>query len=657
MNERDRREGLRIRIEGLLAESGDVYFSEYLRDLHRRLMTEGVPVEILEEELARNHSLYRQRMSNIKAQGTGRNVEYTLGVVSLGLMGSLFLLISFVILGMNFMNGFIKGMSLYGLVLLLIIAGELICVKKSKKLGMVLSATGICGLYLATMVNYISLRNFGGMAAVGIGTAISAAVFLYSRKRQWYFLRILGMCAGYITMLPVWREAGGGELLVLSCLLLLLNALCALIPFPQKWEEAGKIHILCSGAFSLLFLLLNTEMLRTPVYGSLLVLSAPLITNLVFYNMLKKRDADMLQRHGGIPESDMGLPMFFWIGMGMNLIGYCLLNLSWAADIYARGLFFAGLAVNCLFFFVIIGKRRERWFQYVIVMLGASASFLIRGTVPQNIIGLLALLLAAKLMGLIPEKSTRICDMILTVLTCVSCVRYVNTVYIFFLLGALAVSVCLIRYWQTAYELLIVWTFVFAAVRRVPAPLEPVAVFSILFVGILAFHRIPVLRGKGISLYNGTALAGMSLCLLSLVSKTYGADPFVYGILLTLGIAVIVLTFQEEYGMNFKSKNLILAAFLTYMVLVCRLEHPVWISILLMVVAVTSVALGFYRKDKPLRMYGLILAIFVCGKVTVYDFFGADTFHKMLLFFGVGVLALIISGIYIILEKKKGEAE
>ena len=100
-----------------------------------------------------------------------------------------------------------------------------------------------------------------------------------------------------------------------------------------------------------------------------------------------------------------------------------------------------------------------------------------------------------------------------------------------------------------------------------------------------------------------------------------------------------------------------MAIFLTYMALVVRTSLPVMNSILLMLIALVCVGTGFYAKEKRVRIYGLVLSLLVCGKIVLYDYRGAATLQKMILFLTVGIIALIIAGIYIVLEKKNSKAE
>jgi len=50
-----------------------------------------------------------------------------------------------------------------------------------------------------------------------------------------------------------------------------------------------------------------------------------------------------------------------------------------------------------------------------------------------------------------------------------------------------------------------------------------------------------------------------------------------------------------------------------------------------------------------------VLSLCTCGKIALYDYWGAPILQKTILFFVVGVIALVIAGIYIILEKKCNE--
>ncbi len=84
---------------------------------------------------------------------------------------------------------------------------------------------------------------------------------------------------------------------------------------------------------------------------------------------------------------------------------------------------------------------------------------------------------------------------------------------------------------------------------------------------------------------------------------------------------------------------------------------PFLCSILICALAATVIGTGFYIKDKGIRIYGLVLMIFVALKLVIYDFHESQAGLRILVFFVVGLLILAISFLYIYLEKKLNEDE
>lgn len=84
---------------------------------------------------------------------------------------------------------------------------------------------------------------------------------------------------------------------------------------------------------------------------------------------------------------------------------------------------------------------------------------------------------------------------------------------------------------------------------------------------------------------------------------------------------------------------------------------PFLCSILICVLAAAAIGAGFYIKDKSVRIYGLLLMIFVALKLVLFDFYESEAGFRILVFFVVGLLILGISFLYIYLEKKFNEEE
>ena len=109
--------------------------------------------------------------------------------------------------------------------------------------------------------------------------------------------------------------------------------------------------------------------------------------------------------------------------------------------------------------------------------------------------------------------------------------------------------------------------------------------------------------------------------------------------------------------MDFSGKYFILAGFLTYFTLTGHYGSPVIVSVFLMVIALFCVGVGFRLSDKKERICGLVMAIFVCLKLIVYDFREVGVVYRVIVFFAVGMIALLISFIYVKLEKRSNNLE
>ena len=175
---------------------------------------------------------------------------------------------------------------------------------------------------------------------------------------------------------------------------------------------------------------------------------------------------------------------------------------------------------------------------------------------------------------------------------------------------------------------------------------------GILFVGILAYNYVKRWNSRNIVIFNILALAGQMGACLGLLNPVYQNAYLTYLCMLIFGIATIEMCFQKQCHMPVKGRELIMAAFLTYMGLIIRTSYPIVNSILLMVVSIACVAFGFVIRKKSVRIYGLVLSLLVCAKLVLYDFSGANLLQKTILFFAVGVIALAIAAIYMVLEHK-----
>ena len=147
-------------------------------------------------------------------QGTKKkqNAEYLIGTIALSVVGGVFILTALVLMGMYFMNGWIKGISLYVVSLGVVLLAELLIRRKLPKLAQIFSAIGMAALYLSTMINTLSLHNFGMLPAALIIGVITVGTVLLSRKRDSLIYRELLPAGSVLTHYPCppgyrWRRS------------------------------------------------------------------------------------------------------------------------------------------------------------------------------------------------------------------------------------------------------------------------------------------------------------------------------------------------------------------------------------------------------------------------------------------------------------------
>ena len=176
---------------------------------------------------------------------------------------------------------------------------------------------------------------------------------------------------------------------------------------------------------------------------------------------------------------------------------------------------------------------------------------------------------------------------------------------------------------------------------------------------VFAFHNLKWLKTKRILVFDIFAMVTICFVLGFLNMPLYKNDYITILLVFCFGLAVLVQYLLKSYGMFFAGNMMPVAVYLSYFVFVIRLKDAFITSGILMFVAVVCVALGFLMKQKAVRIYGLVLAMFVCIKLALFDIADATTLTKTIMYFVVGVLALIIAGVYIVMEMvilKKNQA-
>lgn len=139
-----------------------------------------------------------------------------------------------------------------------------------------------------------------------------------------------------------------------------------------------------------------------------------------------------------------------------------------------------------------------------------------------------------------------------------------------------------------------------------------------------------------------TMVAALGVCCLTRTGETR--------LLSYIFAATILLSciFAEKY----KKYHIFTALSFGWLFLITEGFEPFLCSILICALAAVTIGSGFYIKDKSVRIYGLVMMIFVALKLAIYDFYASPAGLKVVVFLVVGVFILGISFLYIYLEKK-----
>lgn len=589
-----------------------------------------------------------------------QNAEYVIATIALSVVGGIFILTALVLLGMYFMNGWIKGISLYVVSLGVVLIAELLIRRKLPKLAGIFSAIGVAALYLSTMINTLSLHNFGILPAAVIIAVITVGTVLLSRKRESLVHRLLGIAACWLCAYPLFgaQMFSEAEVLLVLALILVLSVLSICVPV-RKYHTATQLIQLVST--SVLFPVTVSSMTDTqemPVWVTAAAFGSFFLIAHLILVIQSRYAAKEIQTGHTVNENGLSaLYIVFLIDAGLT--AGTAMNTYWRTSESSA---YIGIAALTGMAFVItalsvVAMRtiQRKWLPcYFFSFVTVCAFTVIEHNWPV-LICLTVLLVATKVLSRFAEGGLKALDAILTTVYCIMLLgNGKETPYAYLLLAVTILSMFLVYGWTTYQEILLTFSLAFFAAVNLMPMLKLPAFSGILFVSILLFNNVNYMRGKNILVYNVFVLVGQIGALIGLANPVYRNSYLTYLCMFVFVLAYLVLTLQEKYYKNFKHRELIIVIFLTYMALVVKTNVPVVNSILIMLIALVSVTSGFLKKDKPVRIYGLVLSLCTCGKIALYDYWGVPVLQKTILFFIVGVIALVIAGIYIVLEKNTG---
>lgn len=443
--------------------------------------------------------------------------------------------------------------------------------------------------------------------------------------------------------------------LVFTIVFFAVNFACAVFRNKKKQLAVNIVHLAANLLFTVIVTGLAWKEGIGAVYMAVFVTTAFITTNFMAYVQCKeKKDAPLFPFI--CIENGLFLFLLFLIG-----------NLGSEMRMPAQALFVhliteTLIIFDCTLLFLLWDKSdRRRWAQ---VYYGAVAVLLLNSFSEYHIeiiIGQLAVLLIVKLAN--KHKEFTALECIVTTWVGFTGLWLSDYWYCWIFAGALVLGAFRIRYMPVYQEIittisviLIWWSqcgFYFSDRGLEFKWFYPVSA-GILLLFFLLFNRTSSSHNADQKSYNIINVTGMGILYLIAL---FGFDLQLGITMMLLGTGTIIVLFRKRYGMYIPRRYLLVAGFWAAYALICCVDSPVLASILLMLSALGCVVLGFRNADKLARICGLVTAIFVCIKLVLYDFAKVQTFHRMLVFLVVGILALVISFLYILLgksmEKKK----
>ena len=572
-----------------------------------------------------------------------KDMEFGVGAVVLSIIGALFIIAALVIFGLNFMDNLQQGIFFYVLAGVVIAFSEFVLRKHLERFAQAVTGIGICVLYTATILNYLYLHTMNSVVALVLTVAVSVFALLLSRQRESASLRMIGILGCYVSLMPLDEFQSQTEFIIPCVILLIVNVIYLLLPVESGNRSVRNVHstanVVASGY--LMFTAWISEIQAVWV-----------IVFLIF----------MLVIHYGIYyKSTLNRSL-----KGFFISGQILLHLFLAFAAFDEKIYIATAVVAAIVHIVAVWLYRDGSARFVGVHCWSVFLAIASGSMTEGefLVSVAVIYVIYHVLPLFWKKEFSISNKIVTVVSALLFLANMNSdsnmQYV--LLGAIVVSILCAHYDKVFHEIAVMsvlWAFGLFGFGQVAIAIPLSLIFLLMCVAL--FTKFEAYRDDYTKYLVGFAWVYNGLCLLTSMLEMYDPNRISMAIILVVESALLMLLFSETSGTQkqniVKCRAHALGIFYTYMVFAFGIELPIAVSILLMVIAVASVSAGFLLKIKSVRVYGLCMSLFVCGKLLLVDFADAQSADRVISFFVVGVIALAISYLYMRIERSLAEKE
>lgn len=651
MNEQSRQD-VRKRLTELLEISKDPQYDRYLNQMMRDLESGRATPGQVEQEALRTYEIYKRRMG-ITANETKKephSVEFKVGIHLFSMIGAVFVLAAFVIFCFNFLNGYWQGICLYVAALMLVILSELLLYRRMPAFSHVITGIGVGSMYIAGLVNCLVLHTFNGIAAMGVTLIVAVGTILYGRKRESTTIRLIALLGYYVCLLSVGSFREDLNFLMFTGMLFIINMVCVIFQHEKNRNMINMIHL----TVNIVFMIIITGMAQKGNVGTvcqiIFLVTSFIVMDFTSYMHCRERKGGEL-----FPLSCIGngLCLFLLFLIGNMGAGMQETDVALFVHLVAEVLIVTICALGILFW---NKEDPRRWAQvyYAVLAILLLSSFSKLSV--ESVTGILTAFLLVKLFN--KQKELSVLEDIAATWVGMAGLWFSDYWYCWVLAGALVIGMSRVYhhfiYLEAVTTTSVIWVwwsqcyFALSDYGFNNKWFYPVCA-ALLLLFFLLYNNLPWLKKQNQLPYNIYNLVVMSgIYLMSLMVR----DTAVSLIMMALGAVSVTLLFGPKYKIYMPKRYLAVAVFLTCYTLLGSFFTPVIASIILMAVALTCVGIGFKVNDRVVRIYGLAMAAFVCLKLVLYDFIEVGTIYRIIVFLVVGVLALIISFLYILLQKK-----
>lgn len=652
-------------IEEKKKEVKEEAFLAYLKKMEEVLCREQVRIDDLAANLMKNYDVYLERQ-NVKEQPEKAvqpepepavevipviapketkktDVEFGIGAAVLSVVGALFIIAALVIFALNFMDNLQQGIFYYVLAGVVIAFSELRLRKHLERFSQAVTGIGVCVLYTATILNYLYLHTMNSPVALAATIAVSVFALLLSRKRESASLRIIGILGCYISLMPLDEFESRMEFVIPCVILCIVNVIYLLLPVSEKNAAVRNVHS-AANVVAAGYLTVTAWMSGLPaVWMFALPAAMILIQYFIYYGTGMQKSRSIFYITGQILLHAMAAFVMcdekFYIPVTLVLALIDGLGIRLCRD---KSIRWAGLHCFAVYYVIVCTSLPMR----------------------EYLVGVAVLYALYRVLSYVWNEQLRTAGFIISVFS--ACVFLANmgssSNMQYVLLAVMVLSVAAIKHDKVFHEIClmtVLWFFGLFGFDTLEIALPLSVIF--LLACVILFTRVEGYKSTKVQILTGFAWTYNAISLFASLFEISSPGRISMTVFLVAESLLLVLLISKACGTGeekvVRGRAHALAFFFTYMVFAYHIELPIAVSILLMVIAVACVGAGFVLKIKSLRIYGLCLSLFVCGKLLLVDFADAQSADRVISFFVVGVIALAISYLYMRIERSLTEKE